>query len=128
MKKFTIFEIAKLLNYSDQEIDSLKTEFKGYTEETRCNVMDVFYDSFYELLNQFSKVKYNQFLEEASSGKREVNSDLYQEAKRAVWQDFDDILAGKPQEKNEMEEIRNKLKFLTENSQSNKINNTPLKN
>jgi hypothetical protein len=116
MRKFTVFEIAKLLNYNDQEIDSLKTEFKGYTEETRCDVMDVFYDSFYELLNKFSKIKYDQFLAEASSGKREINSDLYQEAKRAVWKDFDEILAGKPQEKNEMEEIRNKLKFLTENA------------
>jgi len=114
MKKFTIFEIAKLLNFNDQEIKDIETDYKASDEAKRCETMDIFYDSYFELLDKLAKIKYNQFMEEASEGKRELKTDLYQQAKRAVWTDFENILAGKPQEVDQLDEIRNKLKNFTQ--------------
>jgi len=128
MTKLTMYDVSRILGLDQKFCEDLKNKYESYEEDKKMFVSKTLWDGFWELYKKLSEVKYNQFLQEAEYGKRKLTTNIMNEAKSAVWKDFDDILAGKPQEKNEMEEIRNKLKFLTQKAQGNKTNNTPLKN
>jgi hypothetical protein len=116
MTKLTIYDVSKILGLDQKFCDELKNKYESYEEDKKMFISKTLWDGFWELYKKLSEVKYNQFLQEAEDGKRKLTTNIMNEAKSAVWKDFYEILAGKPQEKNEMEEIRNKLKFLTENA------------
>jgi hypothetical protein len=121
MKKLTIFDIAKILKFDVNQTNKLKKDFENANNESKVKIMETMWNSFFDLLKELSNLKYDQLLEEVSRGKRELKTDLYLQAKKEVIKEFEEILAGKPQETKQMDELRNRLKNLTQN-------NTPLIN
>jgi hypothetical protein len=109
MKTYTIFDILTILGLEENYKGNLRRKFNSYSDGLKYDIQKIIWDSLYDLHKKLSMVKYQQFLEEARLGKRPLLSDLYNQAKAAVWQDFDDILAGRPQELKEIDEIRAKL-------------------
>lgn len=121
MKKLTIFDIAKLLNFDANQTSQLKKDFEEADNETKVEIMDTMWSSFFELHKKLSDLKYNQLLGEVGQGKRELKTDLYLEAKKEVMKEFEEIIAGKQHDTKQIDELRDRLKNLTQN-------NTPLKN
>ena len=121
MKKYNIHDIAKILQIDEAVRIDLKNNFESYNEEAKYNIIEDLWDGLYELHEKLTQVKYQLLLAEVGEGKRKLTSDLQIEAKRAVWKDIDDMLTGKAQELSEIDQIRNKLKFLTEDVQKTEI-------
>lgn len=113
MKNLTIFDIAKILQFDDSQIAELKKNYDSYDDAKKVEVMDVMWQSFFDLHEKLSSLKYDQFMEEVAQGKRELKTDLFFQAKKAVMKDFEEILAGKPQENQQIEQLRNKLQSFT---------------
>lgn len=104
-KNYTIEDLALIIGYQMPEIQKLSQEFKLGDEETKENILTVLWDGLYELKEKLAKLKYEKLLLEVDEGKRELTSDLYPEAVKQVWQDFDDIVSGKKKEIDQIEEI-----------------------
>lgn len=121
MKKLTIFDIAKLLNFDASQTSQLKKDFEDADNETKVEIMDTMWSSFFELHKKLSDLKYNQLLGEVGQGKRELKTDLYLEAKKEVMKEIEETLAGKPQETKQIDELRDRLKNLTQNNTSLKL-------
>lgn len=119
MKKLTIFDIAKLLKFDVNQMDDLKNNFESADNESKVEIMDTMWNAFFDLFKKLSDLKYKQLLGEVSQGKRELKTDLYLQAKKEVMKEFEEIISGKPQDTKQMDELRNRLKNLTQN-------NTPL--
>lgn len=113
MRKLTIFDITDILQLDKDFKDSLKKNFSTYSEDLKYEITDILWDGLSKLQNRLTELKYEQFQNEVISGKRKLTNNLYNEAKQAVWQDLEDILSGKKQEVDQMEEIRSKLQLLT---------------
>jgi len=113
MKKLNIFDIADILQLDQEFKDNLKKNFDTYSEDTKFEITDTLWEGLYKLQNRLTEVKYQQYMDEVAQGKRQLTNQLYSEAKRAVWSDFEDILSGKKHEVDQMDEIREKLKSLS---------------
>ena len=112
MKKYTIFDIAKILQLDEEFQNELKTKFNTYDDAKKCEIIETLWSVLFELHDKLTVVRYNEFLKEIDDGKRELLNNLFLQAKRSVWQDFDQILAGKPKELEQIDEIRSKLEEI----------------
>lgn len=110
MKKLTLVDIAKILQLGQETISELEQNFNSYSPDKKYYVHKTLWDGYDELKHRLAKLKYEQLLTEIDEGKRELMSDLYREALKLVAKDFEDILAGKPQEIEQIETIREQLK------------------
>lgn len=115
MKKLTIFDIAKILKFDVNQTNDLKNDFENADNESKVEIMDTMWNAFFDLFKKLSELKYNQLLEEVSQGKRELKADLNIQAKKLTMKYLDDILNDVPQEGQQMNDIRNKLKGLIQN-------------
>lgn len=111
MKKYTINDLATILDLDEVVKEDLRKNFDNFDEELKYEIVKTLWDGVFELKSKLAKLKYEQFLIEIEAGKRELMTNLYEEATKAVWQDFEDILAGKTQDSEQLEEIRTKLKL-----------------
>ncbi|OGK11275.1 hypothetical protein A2954_06130 [Candidatus Roizmanbacteria bacterium RIFCSPLOWO2_01_FULL_37_12] len=116
MKKLTIFDIAEILQLDKDFKENLKKNFDTYSEDLKYEIIETLWDGLYKLQDKLTELKYQQFMDEVSDGKRELTNKLYNEAKMAIWKDFEDNLSGKKQEIDQMEQIRFKLQSLTNKS------------
>ena len=121
MKKLTIFDIAKLLKFDVNQTNDLKKDFENADNESKVEIMDTMWNAFFELHKKLSDLKYKQLMGEVEVGKRELKTDLYLQAKKAVMKEFEEALAGKPQETKQIDELRDRLKNLTQNNTSLKL-------
>lgn len=115
MKKLTIFDIAKILKFDVNQTNDLKKDFENADNESKVEIMDTMWIAFFDLFKKLSDLKYNQLLEEVSQGKRELKMDLNLQAKKLTMKYLEDTLYGAPQENQQMDDIRNKLKSLIQN-------------
>ncbi len=111
MKKYTISDLATVLQLDKSVKEDLRINYENYNEDLKYEIQKVLWDGVHELKNRLAKLKHEEMLLEVDEGKRELTTDLYQQAVKAVWQDFDDLLAGKKNDISQIEEIRSKLKL-----------------
>jgi hypothetical protein len=102
MKKLTIADISKILQLNNNYIEELSNNFSSYDEDLRYGIVEILWNGLHELKNRLAKLKYENLLLEVDEGKRQLTTDIYAQAVKAVWQDFEDILSGK---KNELDQI-----------------------
>lgn len=111
MKDVTIADLATILQLDLPVKENLIKNFPNYSAGLKEKIVTILWDSVFELKDRLAKIKYEQFLLEVREGKRQLITNLYQEAVKMVWQDFDDILAGKNKEIEQIEAIRAKIQL-----------------
>jgi len=113
MKQLTILDLATILQLDDSLKEELKNNFDKYSEGLKYGILDTLWNNFYKLRDELAKLKYQELLKEIELGKSQLTNDLYLQAQKRVWKDFEDMLSGKKQEVDQMEQIRVKLQSLT---------------
>lgn len=106
----TIQEVIKILPMEQAKRESLLEEFKNGSNADNYDVSLVLWRAFHDLYEQLTELKFQQLQYETASGKKPMSSNLYNDAKRLVWEDFQNILSGKKAEIDQMEEIRAKIR------------------
>ena len=106
MRDLTITDLAKILQLDDALKEELKNKFDHYNESLKYKILDILWKSFHELKDELAKLKYEQFIVEVKEGKRQLMSNMYDEAVIAVWQDFENILEHNP---NDLSQVRQDL-------------------
>ena len=109
----TIFDLAKILRFDDQQLSDLKKDYETADNEKKVETIDIMWKGYFELYEKLCNLRYDQFLEEVAQGKRNLTNDLYLQAKKAVTKDFEEILAGKPEETQQINQLRDRLKSFT---------------
>lgn len=131
MKQLTVGDLATILQLDASIKEDLEKKFANYHDNLKDEILKILWNGVHELENRLAKVKYEELLLEVDEGKRQLTDNLYQEAMKAVWQDFEDLLAGKTQEKvkteAQTEQIREELKQILNQPQPNPppANNQP---
>ncbi len=120
MDTYTIHDIATILQLDQSVKNDLQENFDRFDENAKCEIIKILWDGLHELKKRMAQLKYEQLLEEVGEGKRQLTTDLYQEAVKMVWQEFDDILAGKNKDVEKIEQIRSNLINLPNFSSSQK--------
>lgn len=106
MKQLTVLDLATILQLDEWVKDDLRKNFDSWNDELKYETQKTLWDGVYELKDRLAKLKYEEFLLEVDEGKRELTTDLYHHAVKAVWQDFEDMLSGKKKELAQIEEIK----------------------
>lgn len=124
MLNLTVFDLATILQLDDSVRDNLRKNYDNYSDVKKYDVLSILWDGIHDLKKKLAVLKYEQFMQEVDAGKRELTNDMYDEAVKAVWQDFQDILSGKNNDIEEINRIRNQLKlkvndFLIKEKQTN---------
>lgn len=114
MKDLTISDLATILQLDARIKEDLEKNFDSYSESLKEKTLKILWDGLHELKEKMAKIKYEELLLEVDEGKRELTTDLYDEALKRVWQDFDDMLSGKKKDVEKIEEIRAKLQPLAQ--------------
>ena len=112
MKKLNVKDLLKLIPFEDDFRSEISREYESYSDALKYDVLKILWDAYYEVLEQQTVVKLQQLMLEVEAGKRTLTNDMNDEAERLVEKDFEDILSGKKNEIQQMEEIRNKLQSL----------------
>lgn len=112
MKKLTVLDIANILQLDNTVKEDLRNNFDSFDDDLKYNIQQVLWKGLDELKDRLAKLKYEQFMLEVDDGKRQLMSNMYDEAVKAVWQDFDDILTGKNKDAAVIESIRVQLQPL----------------
>lgn len=116
MKKITVSDLCRILQLDSSIREDLEKNFDTYRDNIKDQVLKILWDGVHELENKLAEVKYEQLLLDVDEGKRELTNNLYQEAVKAVWQDFENNLTGKIKEETLIADIRNELKPLIQSS------------
>ena len=114
MKDYTIHDIIKLVPLSDQRRTQLLTGFDTYDKGKQIELKNTIWTAFHKMTDKLARIKYDEFLQDAQEGKRQLTPTLMQEARMAVHQDYEDKLAGKKPEKQQMEEVRETLQTINQ--------------
>ena len=114
MKKLTIFDIAKILQFDEKTTLDLKNQYETADDEGKVEISSIMWDAFFELHKNISNLKYRELMDEVANGKRELTNDLYLQAKKLAMKDLEANYEGKPLEDKQIEDLRNKLKNLTD--------------
>lgn len=130
MKKLTISDLATILQLDQAIKADLEKNFKSYHDNTKDTILMILWNGVHKLEKEMARLKYEQLLLEIDEGKRQLTSDLYQEAVKKVWQDFEDLLSGKSTisiiDNKEIEEIRSELQKQMNKEPETSIN-SPVK-
>lgn len=124
MLNLTVNDLATILQLDEAIKDNLQKNYQNYPDEKKYDVLSILWDGVHELKKKLADLKYQQFMTEVDSGKREMTNDMYEQAVKAVWQDFKDILVGKNKDVEEIEKIRSQLRmkvndYLIQEKQNN---------
>jgi len=114
MKTYSILDLAIILQLDEPVKEDLRKNFDSYSNDLKYEIKQILWDGLHELKDRMAKIKYEELMQEVDEGKRELTTDLYDQALKRVWQDFDDVLSGKKKETEQIEQIRAKLQPLTQ--------------
>lgn len=109
MKQLNLLDLATILQLNEKTKENLKNNFDNYDDVKKADILNILWDGVFELKERLAKIKYEEFLLEVDEGKRELTTDMYDEATKAAWQDLEDMLSGKFQDLKQLEEVRAKL-------------------
>ena len=111
MKDFTILDLETILQLDEPVKENLRKNFDHYSDTLKYDILSILWDGVHELKKRLAKLKYEQFLQEVNEGKRELTTNLYDQAVKAVWKDFEAMLSGEKKDLEQIEAIRTKLKL-----------------
>lgn len=94
MKKYSVLDLATLLQLSEEIKNDLKNNFDSWDDSLKYEIQKTLWDGIHELKNKLVKLKYEELLLEVDDEKRSLNADLYSEAVKLVWSNFDQIVSG----------------------------------
>ena len=124
MLNLTVHDLATILQLDDSVRENLRKNYENYSDAKKYDVLAILWDGVHDLKKKLANLKYEHFMQEVDAGKREFTNDIFDEAVKAVWQDFKDILSGKNKDIEEIDKIRSQLKvrvddFLAREKQIN---------
>ena len=123
MKQYIIHDIIKLVPLSEETREKLLREFESYDKGLQLDLKNDLWSAFHKMTDEYAKTKYNEFMREAEEGKRKLTPMLMQEARMAVHRDYEDKLAGKKPEKEQIEEVRNTIQQVGSETSTTKEQN-----
>lgn len=109
---FTTKEILKLIPLDNTLREQILKEYDSYGDGKKYDMGTIIWDAFTQLTNALIDLKFKKYMFEVENKQRKLTTDLYIKAKEAVYQDYDDILSGKKQDREQMEAIQKKLQSL----------------
>jgi Rad3-related DNA helicase len=109
IKRTIIEQLGKIIGFDEAYIKSLNDEYQNAGQDRKFKILAILWDSFFKLLDELTWIKYKQYNTEILQGKRKFSSSLYQEAREEIKQFFLDILTGQLEEKEKLEELRQKI-------------------
>lgn len=116
MKPFTIEEIIRIIYHDNPtERDKLLAEYPTYDAPRKADVTQIISDQYLSLYDDLAILKYEQFMDEVSTGIRQISTTMMQEAYRAVHEDLAQILTGKHQDNQKIQAIQQKIQALASN-------------
>lgn len=114
MISYTFENILKILPLDKQFKETIQKEYETYDDVMKYEVVRILCDAVDEYETMLANSIMDGYFAEVQDGKRTLSSDMYEQAKKEVYKEFEDIIAGKREEKEELEVIRKKLQsFLT---------------
>jgi hypothetical protein len=69
------------------------------------------------MTDKLAQLKYDHYMEEVETGKRQLTPTMMQEAYQAVHKEYQDILSGKQKEVQQIEDLRNKIQNYLQTKQ-----------
>lgn len=118
MKSFTIKDLFKIIPFEDDERNELLAEYDSYSDALKFEMQRICWGAYRELVEQQTELKYQKIMLEVEAGTRPMNADLMDEARLEVQQDMEDIVSGKKEEIQQMEDLRSKLQQLIQESKN----------
>ena len=113
MEKFNFETIIKLLPFTDTDRADLLNRYKELIDAKKLDFLHEFYTIFYEYKGELENQEYQNLLNEVRQGQAKLDNQLMNKAKIRVREYFDNILAGRLEERVQIDEIRDKLKTFT---------------
>ncbi len=108
-KKSLIYQLGKMLKFDDVYIKQLEERYLKANEDERYRIMEILWDNFQQMMDNMIMVTYKYYLNEVTSGKRKVSSDIYQQAVDYVKEFLLKSLEGTVDDELKIEEIRRKI-------------------
>lgn len=115
MKNNLIFDLGKIIGLDKDYLEKLNNEYQEADKDRRYQIMDILWKGVFRLLDDITKIKYRQLLEEVALGKRKLESDLYQQAYQEAKNYLFKILTGEIDDEQKIDEIRKKIMLYAKN-------------
>ncbi len=116
MIQFTTKDIIKIIQLDEEQKKMLLAEYDSYDEGKKYEISSVCWNIFSEMTDKLTDIKYQHFIDEVEEGKRTLSPDIQDLARDVVHEEYRDILSGKKQDMQHIEEIRAKLQDLFKKS------------
>lgn len=121
MKSLKVEDLIKIIPFDDDDRASILIDYKEGNESLRFEIHKILRAAYYEILERETVLKLQQLMMEVEAGLRPLTDDMNDDAERLVEKDFEDILTGKKNELQQIDDIRAKLQSLI--SESKKASN-----
>jgi len=112
MREYTITDIIRVLPFSKEDREKLLADYPTYDDALQFEVKRICWEQFAVYLRTLSDLKEKTFLAEVQQGSRKLSSSFSDDAKKAVLDEFEDVLTGKKEELEQIDTIRTKLQEL----------------
>lgn len=119
MISYTFENILKILPLDKQFKETIQKEYETYDDVMKYEVVRIMCDAVDEYETMLANSIMEGYFAEVQEGKRKLTTDMYEQAKKEVYKEFEEIIAGKREEKQELEEIRKKLQSFLSSKDSN---------
>lgn len=116
MKSLTIKDLFKIIPFEENERNELLAEYDTYEDALKFEIQRICWGAYREIVENETELKYQKIMMEVESGARPLNADLMFEARLEVQRDMEDIVSGKKDELQQMEDLRAKLQQLIQES------------
>lgn len=107
MNKLSVNDLATILQLETSFKETLVKDFDNYDDNLKDKILEILWSGIHELEERLAQIKYQEYL--INEDNKNIMTNLYDEAVKEVWNDFDNILSGKPQENEMIQSIRNEL-------------------
>jgi len=108
-------DIIKIIPLEPAYKEQLLAEYDTYDDSKKYEISAVCWATFTELTDKLADMKYKEFMEEVVLGKRKLTTNMMGDAYSAVHKEYEDVMTGKKQEVQQIDEIRNKLQTWLSN-------------
>lgn len=116
MKNFSIENVIKILYQNNpSQRDKIIAEYATFSEARKDEVTAILLEQFKNFTEELAFFKYQEFLQEVESGKRQISTELMQEARLAVDEDLAKVLTGESKDNQEIAALQQKLQSLSAN-------------
>ncbi len=112
MRDFTTLEIIKIVPMSKELREELISHWETYEEERKYLISRACWQSFHEFRDKVTQFVYNEFLTEVEGGRRKMTDTFMEDVDKEVESVFNEMLAGKQNEREEISQIRSRLQNL----------------